>query len=220
MKKSSTHKKEKKKSLFNLHSANVLHRTNYNFVENLKVEKLRAALGKYPPGAASPSCSTGKDQDSRSSLDFFTGIFGLEKSRITEIVNQAMEELIKMATAGEPLWIRSVETGREILNYDEYVKEFSIKSSSNNGRPKRSIEASRETGVVFVDLPRLVQSFMDVVSEDKNLFRIIDDFIKYRDKNFKNFKFKFRLYTFMPFIRKKIILIVKSKRILKIHKDK
>lgn len=80
-----------------------------------------------------------------------------------EIVNQAMEELTKMATAGDPLWIRSVETGREILNYDEYVKEFSIKNATNNGRPKRSIEASRETGVVFVDLPRLVQSFVDVV---------------------------------------------------------
>ena len=82
-----------------------------------------------------------------------------------EIVNQATEELRKMATMGEPLWVRSVETGREILNYDEYVKEFSVENSSNiNGRPKRSIEASRETGVVFVDLPRLVQSFLDVVS--------------------------------------------------------
>lgn len=128
----------------------------------MQVEKLRAAVGKYPSGTASPSCSTGKDQDSRSSLDFLSGIFGLEKSRIMEIVNQATEELTKMATAGEPLWIRSVETGREILNYDEYVKEFSIKNSANGG-PKRSIEASRETGVVFVDLPRLVQSFMDVV---------------------------------------------------------
>ena len=67
-----------------------------------------------------------------------------------------------MATAGEPLWMRSFETGREILNYDEYVKEFSIENSSN-GRPKRSIEASRETGIVFLDLPRLLQSFMDVV---------------------------------------------------------
>ncbi|KAE7997460.1 hypothetical protein FH972_002096 [Carpinus fangiana] len=129
-----------------------------------EVEKLRAALGKYPQGtASSPSCPTGKDQDSRSSLDFFTGIFGLEKSRIMEIVKQAMEELTKMATAGEPLWIRSVETGREILNYDEYMKEFpAVKNATNNGRPKRSIEASRETGVVFVDLPRLVQSFVDV----------------------------------------------------------
>jgi|UniRef100_A0A2N9FB88 homeobox-leucine zipper protein len=126
-----------------------------------EVEKLRAALGKYTPGTSSPSCSAGNDQENRSSLDFYTGIFGIEKTRIMEIVNQAMEELTKMATAGEPLWIRSVETGREILNYDEYVKEFSIENSSNV-RPKRSIEASRETGVVFVDLPRLVQSFMDV----------------------------------------------------------
>ncbi|EOY26812.1 HD-ZIP IV family of homeobox-leucine zipper protein with lipid-binding START domain isoform 2, partial [Theobroma cacao] len=135
-------------------------------IENAKlkaeVEKLRAAIGKYAPGAASTSsCSAGNDQENRSSLDFYTGIFGLEKSRIMEIVNQATEELKKMATASEPLWVRSVETGREILNYDEYVKEFSVENSSN-GRPKRSIEASRETGVVFVDLPRLVQSFMDV----------------------------------------------------------
>ncbi|KAI4329239.1 hypothetical protein L6164_021527 [Bauhinia variegata] len=134
-------------------------------IENAKlkaeVEKLRAALGKYPPGKTSPSCSSGNDQENRSSLDFYTGIFGLEKSRIMEIVNQAMEELIKMATVGEPLWVRSVETGREILNYDEYIKEFSAENSSNL-RPKISIEASRETGVVFVDLPRLVQNFMDM----------------------------------------------------------
>ncbi|KAK3426636.1 hypothetical protein EUGRSUZ_F03040 [Eucalyptus grandis] len=126
-----------------------------------EVEKLRTALGKYTPGTASPSCSAGNDQENRSSLDFYTGIFGLDKSKIMELVNQAMEELKKMATAGEPLWIRSVETGREILNYDEYVKEFKVEAPSE-GRPKRSIEASRETGVVFVDLPRLVQSFMDV----------------------------------------------------------
>ncbi|XAR50650.1 hypothetical protein NMG60_11005026 [Bertholletia excelsa] len=124
-----------------------------------EIEKLRAAVGKYPPGASptSSSCSAGTDQENRSSLDFYTGIFGLEKPRIMEIVNQAMEELQKMATAKDPLWVRSVETGREILNYDEYRKEFSIDSSSS-GRP----EASRETGMVFVDLPRLVQSFMDV----------------------------------------------------------
>ncbi|XP_042497129.1 homeobox-leucine zipper protein GLABRA 2-like [Macadamia integrifolia] len=128
-----------------------------------EVEKLRTTVGKYPPGTASPSssCSAGNDQENRSSLDYYTGIFGLEKSRILEIVNQAMEEVTKMATAGEPLWIRSVETGREILNYDEYVRAFSVENPSN-GRVRPSIEASRETGVVFVELPRLVQAFMDV----------------------------------------------------------
>lgn len=79
-----------------------------------------------------------------------------------DTVNQAMEELIKMATVGEPLWLRSFETGREILNYDEYVREFAVENSSS-GKPRRSIEASRDTAVVFVDLPSLVQSFLDVV---------------------------------------------------------
>uniref|UniRef100_A0A803NZV3 START domain-containing protein n=1 Tax=Cannabis sativa TaxID=3483 RepID=A0A803NZV3_CANSA len=108
-------------------------------------------------GTSSPSCSAGNEQETRSSLEFYTGIFGLEKSRMMEIVNQSMEELVKMATAGEPLWIRSVETGREILNYDEYLKEFAVEKSGMNNGPKRSVEASREVGVVFVDLPRLNQ---------------------------------------------------------------
>ncbi|XP_043697331.1 homeobox-leucine zipper protein GLABRA 2-like [Telopea speciosissima] len=136
-------------------------------IENAKlkaeVEKLRSTIGKCPPGTVSPSssCSAGNDQENRNSSDYYTGIFGLEKTRILEIVNQAMEEVTKMAIAGEPLWIRSVETGREILNYDEYVRVFAIDNPSN-GRVRRSIEASRETGVVFVELPRLVQAFMDV----------------------------------------------------------
>ncbi|XP_075107444.1 homeobox-leucine zipper protein GLABRA 2 isoform X1 [Nicotiana tabacum] len=132
-----------------------------------EVEKLRAALGKYPIGTSpnnnsSSSCSGGNEEENRSALDYYTGIFGLEKSRIMHVVNQAMEEVKKMATSGEPLWIRSFETGREILNYDEYMKEFPTENS-RDGRPnKRCIEASRETGIVFMELPRLVQTFMDV----------------------------------------------------------
>ncbi|KAJ6309017.1 hypothetical protein OIU76_018584 [Salix suchowensis] len=134
-------------------------------IENAKlkaeVEKLRAVVGKCSPGATA-SCSAGNEEDNRCSLDFYTGVFGLDKSRIMETANQAMEELRKMATAGEPLWIRGLETGREILNYDEYTRVFGSEDSAINGRRNTSIEASRETGVVFVDVPRLVQSFMDV----------------------------------------------------------
>ncbi|KAJ6711482.1 HOMEOBOX-LEUCINE ZIPPER PROTEIN GLABRA 2 [Salix purpurea] len=134
-------------------------------IENAKlkaeVEKLRAVVGKCSPGATA-SCSAGNEEDNRCSLDFYTGVFGLDKSRIMETANQAMEELKKMATAGEPLWIRGLETGREILNYDEYTRVFGSEDSAINGRRNTSIEASRETGVVFVDVPRLVQSFMDV----------------------------------------------------------
>ncbi|KAA0050790.1 multicellular trichome development class IV homeodomain-leucine zipper transcription factor [Cucumis melo var. makuwa] len=131
-----------------------------------EVEKLRAALGKYPQAAASPSTySSGNEQETtnRSCLDFYTGIFGLEKSRIMEKVDEAVEELKTMAGAGDPLWVRSVETGREILNYDEYLKTFRFNNNNSNTRNclKTHIEASRETALVFMEPSRLVQSFMD-----------------------------------------------------------
>lgn len=130
----------------------------------LQVEKLRTAIGKFTPGTSpnNSSCSAGNEFENRSCLGFYGGIFGLEKSQIMDVVNQALDELKQMATSGEPLWVRSLETGREILNYDEYMKKFPIENGSNV-RPKISIEASREAGVVFVDLPWLVQCFVDVV---------------------------------------------------------
>ncbi|XP_022998611.1 homeobox-leucine zipper protein GLABRA 2 isoform X2 [Cucurbita maxima] len=126
-----------------------------------EVEKLRAALGKHSQSSISPSYSSGNDQETnRNCLDFYTGIFGLEKSRIMERVHQALEELKTMAATNEPLWIRSIETGREILNYDEYLKTFHLKNS-NTCWLKRHIEASRDTTVVFMEPSRLIQSFMD-----------------------------------------------------------
>ncbi|KAH9615318.1 hypothetical protein KSS87_001560 [Heliosperma pusillum] len=128
-----------------------------------EVEKLKAMVGKYPHGTIShtATCPSSSDQESKSTLDLYTGVFGIDKATIMDAVNQALEELKKMALSGEPLWLTSVETGREILNYDEYLREVCADSSSGE-RPKRSIEASRDSRVVFVDLPKLVQTFMDV----------------------------------------------------------
>ncbi|KAI3455444.1 hypothetical protein Pfo_012107 [Paulownia fortunei] len=135
-----------------------------------EVEKLRSIIGKDPHGTSPNSSSypSGNDQENRSSLDFYTGNFGLEKSRIMDVVIRGMDELRKMATHGEPLWVRSYETGREILNYDEYMKEFCAENC-NSMQPRKSVEASRESGIIFVDLPWLVQSFMDA-NQWKELF--------------------------------------------------
>ncbi|KAL5160395.1 Homeobox-leucine zipper protein GLABRA 2 [Glycine soja] len=92
--------------------------------------KLKAEVEK----TTSPTTSSAghhDEEENRSSLDFYNGIFGLDKSRIMDIANRATEELIKMANMGEPLWVRSVETGRDILNYDEYVKEFEVENSGS-----------------------------------------------------------------------------------------
>ncbi|CAL1378113.1 unnamed protein product [Linum trigynum] len=161
-------------------------------IENVKlraeVEKLRVLVEKHaPPGgygeaaagtnattAATSSCSGGSSdrhnqQDhnnnksrgsaatTTTSLDFYSGVFGLEKARVLDVANQAMDELKKMAAANDPLWVRSIETGREILNYDEYLKEF------GGGRGRAAVvEASRSSVVVFLEIQRLLQSFMDV----------------------------------------------------------
>ncbi|KAG6593468.1 Homeobox-leucine zipper protein GLABRA 2, partial [Cucurbita argyrosperma subsp. sororia] len=126
-----------------------------------EVEGLRTALEQYAPAGTSRSRS-GENEDAiegRRNLEKSKRIFGLEKARVMEIAKKAIEEVVKMADSGEPLWIRSFETGRELLNYDEYMKQF----AGEHEQPKGEIEASRESGVVFVDLHRLVQSFMDVV---------------------------------------------------------
>lgn len=80
-----------------------------------------------------------------------------------EAVNRGVDELRKMASYGEPLWSRSYETGREILNYDEYRKEFCAEDYTTM-QPRTCIEASREAALIFVDLPWLVQTFMDTVN--------------------------------------------------------
>ncbi|KAG7018323.1 Homeobox-leucine zipper protein GLABRA 2, partial [Cucurbita argyrosperma subsp. argyrosperma] len=131
---------------------------------NSQIEKLRAALGKHRHAAASPSYSSENEQETNQScLDYYTGIFGLEKSRIMEKVPQALEKLKTMAAAGDPLWVRRVETGREILNYDEYLKTFHLNNNSNHCWLKSHIEASRETVVVFMEPSRLKAATVDVI---------------------------------------------------------
>ncbi|KAL7099970.1 hypothetical protein ACP275_09G119800 [Erythranthe tilingii] len=131
-----------------------------------EVEKLRSIIGKSPHGTSpnTSSCSPPGNinyQENRSSFDFNTGIFGLEKSRVKDTVNIALNELIKMATHRGPLWVPSYETGREILNYDEYTKEFCNENYYHKMQPNKSIEASRDSAIIFVDLLWLVRSFMD-----------------------------------------------------------
>ncbi|KAL9156889.1 hypothetical protein ABFS82_09G109700 [Erythranthe guttata] len=131
-----------------------------------EVEKLRSIIGKSSQGTSpnTSSCSPPgniNDQENRSSFDFNTGNIGLERLRVKDTVKSALNELIKMATHREPLWVPSYETGREILNYDEYTKQFGNENYYNKMQPNKSIEASKDSAIIFVDLLWLVRSFMD-----------------------------------------------------------
>ncbi|KAL1830272.1 hypothetical protein ACET3Z_008684 [Daucus carota] len=89
-----------------------------------------------------------------------SGPTGIERSMYLELALASMDELVKMAQTDEPLWIRNWEGGREMLNYDEYLRIFS--NPCNGPRPNGFVtEASRETGMVIINSLALVETLMD-----------------------------------------------------------
>ncbi|KAK8974290.1 hypothetical protein V6N11_034656 [Hibiscus sabdariffa] len=87
------------------------------------------------------------------------GVTGLDRSLFLELALAAMDELVKMAQTDEPLWVRSLEGGREMLNHDEYFRTF---TPCIGLKPTGFVtEASRETGVVIINSLALVETLMD-----------------------------------------------------------
>lgn len=82
-----------------------------------------------------------------------------EKPMIVELAVAAMEELMRMAQAGEPLWVPG-ENSSEVLNEEEYLRAF---PRGIGPRPLglRS-ESSRESAVVIMNHVNLVEILMDV----------------------------------------------------------
>jgi len=90
----------------------------------------------------------------------FSGPTDADKPMIVELAVAAMEELIRMAQAGEPLWV-SNENSSEILNEEEYLRTF-----PRGIGPKPlglKSEASRESVVVIMNHINLGEILMDVV---------------------------------------------------------
>ncbi|KAH6817868.1 Homeobox-leucine zipper family protein / lipid-binding START domain-containing protein [Perilla frutescens var. frutescens] len=83
----------------------------------------------------------------------------LERSMYLELALGAMDELVKMAESDEPLWVRSLEGGREIMNEEEYLRAFTpCIGMKPNGY---AVEATRETGMVIINSLALVETLMD-----------------------------------------------------------
>ncbi|XP_010267735.1 PREDICTED: homeobox-leucine zipper protein HDG2-like isoform X2 [Nelumbo nucifera] len=89
-----------------------------------------------------------------------SGPIEADKPMIIELAVAAMEELIRMAQLGEPLWVPSMDNSTEILSEDEYIRTF-----PRGIGPKPSTfktEASRETAIVIINHVNLVEMLMDV----------------------------------------------------------
>lgn len=84
-----------------------------------------------------------------------------DKPVIIELAVAAMEELVRMAQSGEPLWVQNPDSSSEILNEEDYSQTF-----PRGIGPKQlglRSEASRESAVVIMNHINLVEILMDVV---------------------------------------------------------
>lgn len=93
-----------------------------------------------------------------------TAVSDLERPMMAEMATRAMDELIRMAQAGEQLWARTRgPEAREVLNVDTYDSIFAKPGSSFRG-PDVHVEGSRDSGLVFMNAIGLVDMFMDSVT--------------------------------------------------------
>ncbi len=87
------------------------------------------------------------------------GLSETEKPLVVDLAVMAMEELMRMAQVGQPLWMPADSGNKEQLNYEEYT----LQSPRSIGLRPHGLktEATRETGLVMSDAVSLVEALMD-----------------------------------------------------------
>ncbi|XP_020401599.1 homeobox-leucine zipper protein ROC7 isoform X3 [Zea mays] len=94
------------------------------------------------------------------------GGFDFDKGLVVELAVAAMEELVRMALLGEPLWIPALAVDgatTETLNEEEYARGFFPRGVGPK-LPELRSEASREAVVVIMNHVSLIEMLMDVTS--------------------------------------------------------
>ncbi|GFP78795.1 homeobox-leucine zipper protein hdg2 [Phtheirospermum japonicum] len=79
---------------------------------------------------------------------------------VLELVTVAMEELMRLAQLGEPLWVPSMDRNTATLNEEEYLRSFSRVFGPKPSGFKS--EASRETVVVAMSAQKVIEILVDV----------------------------------------------------------
>ncbi|KAJ8771472.1 hypothetical protein K2173_026649 [Erythroxylum novogranatense] len=83
-----------------------------------------------------------------------------DRSFFIDLAMLAMDELVKLAQIDNPLWIKSLDGGKETLNFEEYIRAF---PPCIGTKPTNFVtEASRATGIVVINSMALVEILMDV----------------------------------------------------------
>uniref|UniRef100_A0A0V0IUG7 Putative homeobox-leucine zipper protein MERISTEM L1-like n=1 Tax=Solanum chacoense TaxID=4108 RepID=A0A0V0IUG7_SOLCH len=93
-------------------------------------------------------------------LRSISGPSDADKPIVIELAVSAMEELIRLAQTGEPLWINSDNNDNVLLNEEEYARTFPRGIGPKSLALKS--EASRESALVIINYINLVEILMDV----------------------------------------------------------
>jgi homeobox-leucine zipper protein len=89
------------------------------------------------------------------------GMSGPDKAALMDLADSALQEILHMVQAKEPLWIKMGATGDQALDADAYLKRFPSKAVMQ--APGLVTEASRHTGVVNINSLGLIDALMDAV---------------------------------------------------------
>ena len=90
----------------------------------------------------------------------------IDKSLMTNVAVTAMEELLRLTQTNEPLWIKN-DGARDVLNLESYENMFPRASSRGGKNHNSRVEASRSSGIVFINAITLVDMLMDSVSNNQ-----------------------------------------------------
>ncbi|KAF0914122.1 hypothetical protein E2562_026517 [Oryza meyeriana var. granulata] len=133
-----------------------------------EIDRISAIAAKYvgKPAAAVSAAYPPLPPLNRSPLDHLgmpgagADVFGadFDKPLVIELAVAAMEELVRMAQLGEPLWVPAL--CGEALSEDEYARAFPRGLGPKS--PELRSEASRESAVVIMNHVSLVEMLMDV----------------------------------------------------------
>jgi homeobox-leucine zipper protein len=143
-------------------------------VQPLSMSSLDLSVGGLgSPAALGPSLDLDLLSGASSGLAFQlpTPVSEMERPMMAEMAARAMDEFIRVAQAGDHLWVKTsgVPDAREVLNVDTYDNIFAKPGSSFRG-PDVHVEGSRDSGLVFMSAIGLVDVFMDSVMMARESF--------------------------------------------------
>ncbi|GMI99485.1 homeodomain GLABROUS 11, HOMEODOMAIN GLABROUS 11, ENHANCED DROUGHT TOLERANCE 1 [Hibiscus trionum] len=133
-------------------------------VQPVHISSLDFRMANFDYGVSGPSLDLDLLPGSSSampSLPFQPVIISdMDKSLMSDIAANAMEEMLRLLQSNEPLWIKSANDGRDVLNLESYERIFP-RPNTHFKSPNVRIEASRDSGLVIMNGLALVDMFMD-----------------------------------------------------------